>query len=424
MCIVNRVNGCILGKEHGLFFFFDRAWQRFFVRMSSQFAESRMGRHVPCSVAGEPYSAFIPPPLPPEPPIRFETIFSLLEEASRALGELDGLTRILPDTAMFIYLYVRKEALLSSQIEGTQSSLSELLLYESKDAPGIPIDDVKEVLNYVAAMNHGLSRIREGFPLSLRLIREIHAILLTSGRGASKMPGEFRTSQNWVGGSRPGNARYVPPPPELLFEALSAFEQFLHYEDPSMPILIKAALAHVQFETIHPFLDGNGRLGRLLITFLLCASRALKEPTLYLSIYFKENRKTYYELLQKVREDGDWESWVEFFLQGVRDTANQASNTAQRILSLLEQDRVRVESIGRSAANALRVHQYLQTSPLVSIRAAAESIGLTPPTVSKAVDSMIDLEILREVTGRRRDRVFVYHRYLQILSEGTEGPPE
>jgi len=235
-----------------------------------------------------------------------------MEKANRALGRLDGMTLLLPDASLFLYFYVRKEALLSSQIEGTQSSFNDLLLYESDETPGVPLDDVREVSNYVAAMDHGLSRLRGGFPLSLRLIREIHEILLSKGRGSDKGPGEFRRTQNWVGGTRPGTANFVPPPPESLMDCLGALEKFLHNDPVPTPLLIKAALAHVQFETIHPFLDGNGRLGRLLITFLLCAEGALTEPILYLSLYFKTHRSQYYDWLQKVRIDGDWEGWLGF----------------------------------------------------------------------------------------------------------------
>jgi Fic family protein len=227
----------------------------------------------------------------------------------------------LPNTQLFIYLYVRKEAVLSSQIEGTQSSFTDLLLYENDEAPGVPLEDVEEVSSYVAAVNHGLKRLREGFPLSLRLIREIHEVLLSTGRGSDKTPGEFRRSQNWVGGSRPGNVLFVPPPPERVMECMSALEKFLHDDPVRMPALIKVALTHVQFESIHPFLDGNGRLGRLLITFLLCVEGALSQPILYLSLYFKSHRQDYYDLLQKVREEGDWESWGRFFLNSVLETA-------------------------------------------------------------------------------------------------------
>jgi Fic family protein len=380
----------------------------------------RLGAYVASAVGGERVRAFVPPPLPPQPPVQLEGLQGLLEKANQSLGRLDGLASILPDISLFIYLYVRKEAVLSSQIEGTQSSLSDLLLYESAQAPGVPLDDVREVSNYVAAMNHGLQRLREGFPLSLRLIREIHEVLLAKGRGSEKEPGEFRRSQNWIGGTRPGNAVFVPPPPERVMECMGALELFLHEERPELPTLVKAALAHVQFETIHPFLDGNGRLARLLITFLLCAVGAPREPILYLSLYFKSNRQRYYDLLQAVRETGDWETWLEFFLTGVRETADQAAETARRILALFEADRRKIEGLGRPAASALRVHQFMQTRPIISIPAAAQKLSLSAPTVTKSIDHMIRLGLLREITGKQRHRLFVYDPYLAILNEGTE----
>ena len=291
----------------------------------------RVGEKVRISLAGENYTAYVPRPLPPNPPIEMEKIYPLLDQANIALGRLDGLSIILPDPSLFLYMYIRKEAVLSSQIEGTQSSLSDLLLYENQEVPGIPNQDVIEVSNYVAAMEHGLERIKSGFPLSLRLMREMHETLLSKGRGSSKQPGEFRRSQNWIGGTRPGNAKFVPPPPERVMETLGALEKFLHDETIKLPTLVRAALVHHQFETIHPFLDGNGRLGRLLITFILCVNGIMTQPMLYLSLYFKEHREQYYEHLQLVRDSGDWEEWLQFFLQGVIETANQAVSTAQTI---------------------------------------------------------------------------------------------
>jgi Fic family protein len=333
---------------------------------------------------------------------------------------LDGVATILPSTPLFPYMYVRKEALLSSQIEGTQSSLSDLLLFENHEIPQVPLDDVAEVSNYVAAIEHGLKRLRGGFPMSLRLIREMHAILLQSGRGASHQPGEFRRSQNWIGGTRPGNALFVPPPPDRLHECLDAFEKFLHANDRQLPPLVKAGLAHVQFETIHPFLDGNGRLGRLLITLMLCEAGALREPILYLSLYFKARRAEYYRLLQEVRENGAWEAWMEYFLAGVRDTAGQAIDTAREIMTLFDQDRETIQVLGRRATSTFRVHDLLQRRPLVTIQVAAKELGLSVPTVGKSLDLMIDLGIVREVTGKRRNRAFVYRRYLDVLDRGTE----
>ncbi|KTC70171.1 Filamentation induced by cAMP protein Fic [Legionella birminghamensis] len=283
----------------------------------------RIGEQVKSSVAGETYTAYVPKPLPPSPSIEMDKIYPYLDQASLALGRLDGLSIILPDPSLFLYMYIRKEAVLSSQIEGTQSSLSDLLLYENQEIQGVPDQDVVEVSNYVAAIEHGLERIKNGFPLSLRLIREMHEILLSKGRGSSKQPGEFRRSQNWIGGTRPGNAKFVPPPPERLMETLDALEKFLHDETIKLPTLVKAALAHHQFETIHPFLDGNGRLGRLLITFILCVDGIMEQPMLYLSLYFKTHRQQYYDHLQLVRDTGDWEEWLQFFLKGVVETANE-----------------------------------------------------------------------------------------------------
>jgi Fic family protein len=382
----------------------------------------RLGRYVTTSWGEETVRAFVPPRLPPLPPVRLDRMQLLLEQANQALGRLDGLASILPSLPLFIYTYVRKEAVLSSQIEGTQSSLSDLLLFESEEAPGVPLDDVQEVSNYVAALVHGLARLRGGFPLSLRLIAEIHGVLLAKGRGSEKQPGEFRRSQNWIGGSRPGNAAFVPPPPEMVMECMGALELFLHEESPTLPLLVRAGLAHVQFETIHPFLDGNGRVGRLLITFLLCAAGALREPILYLSLFFKAHRQAYYDLLARVRTDGDWEAWIEFFLTGVKTTAEQAVNAARRTLTLLDADRHKIESLGRPAAGVLRIFQHAQTSPILSIGGAAEKTGVSFPTAAAAVEHMQRLGILREITGKQRKRLFVYDPYLAILNEGTETP--
>lgn len=383
----------------------------------------RLGSYMVKRFGDESVRAFLPPPLPPDPPVDLSPFQHLLDESNQALGRLDGLASILPEPSLFLYLYVRKEAVLSSQIEGTQSSISDLLLFESDEAPGVPLEDVQEVSSYIAAMNHGLRRLREGFPLSLRLIREIHEILLSHGRGRDKNPGEFRTSQNWIGGTRPGNARFVPPPPKNVLDCLGAFELFLHDESPALPLLVKAALAHVQFETIHPFFDGNGRLGRLLITFLLCAAGALREPILYLSLYFKTHRTRYYDLLDGVRSSGDWETWIEFFLTAVRETAGQAAASANEILALLGEDRSRIDSLGRAAASILRVHHLLQRRPIVSIPAAAKQLSLSAPTVAKAFQHLQDLGILRETTGKQRHRLFVYRRYLDILNQGAEPFP-
>ena len=382
-------------------------------------SNARLGHYIVTAAGGEQVRAFVPPPLPPNPPLQIEGLYGLLEEANRALGRLDGVTSILPDTPLFLYMYVRKEALLSSQIEGTQSSLSDFLLFESDEVPGVPPDDVQEVSNYVAAMTTGLERMR-GFPLSLRLIKEIHDVLLAKGRGRTKQPGEFRRSQNWIGGTRPGNALYVPPPPNLVLKLMGDLEKFIHAPEARLPLLIKAALIHVQFETIHPFLDGNGRLGRLLITFLLCAEGALKEPILYLSLFFKRNREQYYALLQRVREHGDWEAWLEFFLNGVKETSEQAAQATRQIIALFETDRRKIEQLGRPAASASRVHQFLQSRPMLSVPVAAKALKLSAPTVRKSISHLVDLEILREPKARLRGRVFVYGGYIDMLNQGTE----
>lgn len=381
---------------------------------------TRLGQRVAISTAGERAEAYVPQALPPIPPVQLERLYGRLEAANRAIGRLDGVASILPDTPLFLYMYVRKEALLSSQIEGTQSSLSELLLFESEDVPGVPLDDVQEVSNYICAMNHGLNRIRDGFPLSLRLIREIHEALLSKGRGSTKQPGEFRRSQNWIGGTRPGNALFVPPPPDRVMDLMAGLEEFIHADTPELPFLVKAGLVHVQFETIHPFLDGNGRLGRLLITFLLCTHGILKEPILYLSLYFKSHRQQYYDLLQRVRDQGDWETWLEFFLDGITETSLQAADAAREILRLFEADRHRIEELGRPAASALRVHQILQQKPLIGINEAAEKLKMSQPTVAKSIQHLEELGIVRETTGRQRGRRFVYGEYLNILNRGTE----
>jgi Fic family protein len=370
----------------------------------------------PVSSVGEACHAFVPYPLPPDPPVVWNPL--LFQKASVSLGRLGGVTSLLPDPHLFLYSYVRKEALLSSQIEGTQSSLSELLLFENDAISGVPVDDVLEVSNYVAAMNHGLSRLREGFPVSLRLLREIHGHLLAKGRGSDKQPGEFRTSQNWIGGTRPGNARFVPPPPDQVLDCLGALEKFLH--DESVPSLARAALAHVQFETIHPFLDGNGRVGRLLITLLLCHDGVLPEPLLYLSLYLKKHRTTYYELLQHVRETGDWEAWLDFFMAGVDETARQATDTATRLLQMFQADRKRIYELGRAAGSAPRVHEFMQKQPVVTSLRLTRELGLSKPTVNAALTLLVEHGIATELTGQSRSRIYAYKEYLRILGEGTE----
>ena len=383
----------------------------------------KTGKYEAAGAGGETVRAFIPDPLPPVPPLALEgPLQQSLERALLALGRLDGLSTLLPDTGLFLYGYVRKEAVLSSQIEGTQSSLSDLLLFELDQAPGVPIDDVVEVSNYVAAMEHGLRRLREGFPLSNRLIREIHGVLLAHGRGSQKDPGQFRRTQNWIGGSRPGNAVFVPPPPQAVVDCMSDLERFLHAEDDPNPVVVRAALAHVQFETIHPFLDGNGRVGRLLVTFLLCQAKVLREPLLYLSLYLKQNREEYYGLLDSVRKDGDWESWIEFFLNGVHQSAEGAVSTAQRLAELFQEDRNRIQRQGRAAGSALRVHDVFKERPVISLQDTTRRAALSFPAASTGMALLEDLGVAKELTGKKRNRVFGYSRYLAILGEGTETP--
>ncbi len=379
------------------------------------------GRYEVTTTTGEAVRAFVPAPLPPRPPIDLCGARSqLLERAQLACGRLDGVSSLLPDPDLFLYAYVRREALLSSQIEGTQSSLSDLLLFELDEAPGAPLDDVMEVSNYVAALDHGVARLRGGFPLSNRLLREVHGKLLERGRGSDRSPGEFRRSQNWIGGTRPGNAHFVPPPPALVEECMGALERFLHDEKEPLPALVRAAAAHVQFETIHPFLDGNGRVGRLLIVLQLREAGVLRDPLLYLSLYFKQHRDEYYRLLDLVRREGDWEAWLTFFLEGVAETAGGAVETAHRLLALFRDDERRVAGKGRRFLSVQRVFAALRARPIAAIKDLAARAELSFPTVAKAIETLVGLGIARELTGARRNRVFSYDRYLAILSEGTE----
>lgn len=338
-----------------------------------------------------------------------------LDEASHALGRLDAATELLPDIGLFLYMFIRKEAVLSSMIEGTQSSLSDLLLFELEEKPGVPFDDVQEVSNYVASMDYGLKRLEEGFPLSLRLIREIHGELLAKGRGSLKSPGEFRKSQNWIGGTRPGNAAFVPPPPEEAIQCLNDLELFLHNEE--VPTLIKAALAHVQFETIHPFLDGNGRVGRLLITLLLCEGKVLRQPLLYLSYYFKLHRQYYYELLNSIRSDGDWERWLDFFAEAVIATATQGMEIITAIDEQVRQDRTRIQTLARSSKSALQIHQAMLRNPIVTSARLKEETGLTDATINAALRKLQGLGVIEEVTAQKRNRIYCYNKFLDFLNQ-------
>jgi len=381
------------------------------------------GKYVTIWTAGEKVRAFVPAPLPPGPPIEWTPeLRSKFDQALLALGRLDSVSTLLPDTSLFLYMFVRKEAVLSSMIEGTQSSLSDLLLFELDQVPGVPLDDVREVSNYVAALDHGRRLLKDGLPLSLRLFREIHGVLLAKGRGSSQAPGEFRRSQNWIGGTRPGNAAFVPPPAAEVSECMGKLELFLHDRPEPTPALLKAALAHVQFETIHPFLDGNGRLGRLLITLLLCEHKVLREPMLYLSLFFKTHRQVYYELLNRVRLTGDWEAWLEFFAEAVTVMATQAVETAQQLLDLSHRDHDKISGLGRAAASTLQVHRALMERPIATSGWLVEKAGITPATVNKSLSHLEQLGIVRELTAKKRNRLFSYAGYVEIMSRGTELP--
>ena len=382
-----------------------------------------IGRYEITSAGGQQVRAFVPLPLPPNPPLALDgSLQRALEAATLALGRLDAISTLLPDETIFLYTYVRKEAVLSSQIEGTQSTLSDLLLFELEEAPGVPVEDVVEVSNYVAALNYGLRRLEEDFPLCNRLIQEIHGELLSRGRGSDKEPGEFRRFQNWIGGTRPGDAEFVPPPHTAVPDCMTALERFYHADD-GIPFLVRAGLAHVQFETIHPFLDGNGRVGRLLITLLLYNAGVLRQPLLYLSLYFKQRRSEYYDLLNRVRRTGDWEEWLTFFLEGVRVTAEGAVATSRNLVEMFASDRATIERrAGRRAGSALRVHDALKVRPVLSLPRVCEHTKLSFPTAANAMSLLVELGIASEVTGRARNRKFAYDRYISILQEGTEVP--
>lgn len=381
------------------------------------------GRYVTVSTVGEKVRAFVPAQLPPNPPVEWTpALRDQFDQALLALGRLDSVSTMLPETSLFLYMYVRKEAVLSSMIEGTQSSLSDLLLFELDQVPGVPLDDVREVSNYVAALNRGLRLLEQGLPLSLRLIREMHGVLLADGRGSSQTPGEFRRSQNWIGGTRPGDAAFVPPPAAEVRKCMNKLELFLHDKPEPTPVLLKAALAHVQFETIHPFLDGNGRLGRLLIVLLLCEQKVLREPLLYLSLYFKTHRRRYYELLDNVRVHGDWEAWLHFFAEAVIVTATQAVETVRQLVDLSSQDRDKISGLGRAAASTLQVHHALLLHPIATSGSLVAKTGLTSATVNKALVHLERLGIIKELTSRKRNRLFSYAEYIEIMNRGTELP--
>lgn len=367
------------------------------------------------------YRAFIPAPLPPDPPVAMDAeLTRLLSDADRSLGRLDGIGSVLPNPDLFVAMYVRQEAVLSSQIEGTQSTLEDVLQFEV-DAKGADLPkDVEEVVNYVSAMNYGLKRLEE-LPLSLRLIREIHSELLKGVRGQNRAPGEFRKTQNWIGpkGADLSSATFVPPPVPQMLEALDKFEKFLH--DDSHPVLINTALAHAQFETIHPFLDGNGRVGRLLITFLLCQRKVMHRPLLYLSHYLRAHRAEYYDRLMAIRNDGNWEGWLKFFLRGVEEVSGQSIETARRIFALRDEEaKIITKAMGSTAGGALRLLDYLYEQPITNVRAVERHLGLSFVTAGKLIEQFVKLEILKETTGGLRNRRYAYSRYLDLFESSAK----
>ncbi len=379
------------------------------------------GHHEPSIAGGEPCRAFVPAPLPPDPPLVFDAALQeRLNAAHLALGRLDGMTLLMPETSVLLYSYVRKEAVMSSRIEGAQSSLSDLLLYEAEGAPGVPLHDVREVSCYVDALDHGLARMRAGLPLCTRLMNEMHARLMGHGRGAGKAPGEIRRTQNWIGGRSPRAASFVPPPPQRLHGALSDLERFLNDQPARTPPLIKAALAHLQFETIHPYLDGNGRLGRLLIPLILVHERVLREPLLYLSLHFKTHRDAYYRLLQQVRQDGDWEAWLRFFATAVEVVATQAVDTAMAITALGAVDGARIRSAARADERAMQVHRALFARPVARTVDIAAWSGLDPSDVERGAAVLEAIGLLRVARGAGNERIHVYAGYLELLDREPE----
>lgn len=376
------------------------------------------GTHIPAIAGGISCQAFIPHPLPPTPPLMIDNILQQrLSDAQVALGRLDAISTLLPAADLFLYSYVRKEAVMSSQIEGTQSSLHDLMLYEMEGMPGVPMDDVQEVSCYVGALNLGVQRIREGHPITIRLVRELHQALMTHGRGANKNPGDFRQNQVWLGAHRPDEAVFVPPPANQIADCWADFERFINDVPVTTEPVIKAALAHVQFETIHPFVDGNGRLGRLLIPLILVQAGILKEPLLYLSVFFKKHRQIYYDRLQQVRLTGDWEGWVRFFSDAVANTANQAVQIAQELNNLLRQDKARLMQLGRLAGSATHILEALFRNPVINIATLRHTTGITPATIGKALEAMEHQGMVRELTGQKRNRIYGYTAYITILNQ-------
>ena len=379
------------------------------------------GIYETASIGDGQVRAFIPNPLPPEDVLDMKYLQHSLDSAIFALGQLHSIATILPEPWLYIYAYIRREAVLSSRIEGMQSTLSDLMLFELTQVSGVRVDDVVEVSNYVSALEHGLRRIREDyFPLCNRLIREIHKKLLSSDRGSKKLPGEFRRSQNWLGGTRPGNARFVPPPTNFVEKCMSDLERFMYSDDRGHSALIRTGLSHVQFETIHPFLDGNGRVGRLLISLQLCHEGLLNEPLLYLSLHFKKNRSDYYLLLDAVRHHGDWEAWLRFFLEGITETSENAISVTKRLNALFRDDSLRIHNFARFKSSALLVQQSLQKRPISTLKSIAAETGLSIPAVTNGMFALEQAGIAREITNKKRNRIYSYDQYFSILNEDIE----
>jgi Fic family protein len=382
------------------------------------------GRYERTAVAGEEVRAFVPGPLPPaDPTLSLDSeALELLGRAERELSRLELAGEMVPSVDWFIYGFVRKEAVISSQIEGTQATLIDLLTFEARrEDDAAPGPDVQEVCNYLDALAYAREQLSrpDGLPLSMRLLNGAHERLMRGARGADKQPGKVRQTQNWIGGTRPGNAAFVPPPPNLLDGLLSDFERYIHADD-GLPPLVRAGLLHLQFETIHPYLDGNGRIGRLLVTLLLEEWKLLSKPLLYSSLFFKRNRDDYYRLLNVVRVDGDWESWIRFFLESVASIAKEATDTARDLSALVSADRARTLAAPSSSVMAVRLFEALGQHPIVTIARVTELLEITKPTATKAVNTLVDAGILTETSGRRRDRTYSYAAYLDRLRVGTE----
>ncbi len=381
---------------------------------------SRNGVYERSQTEGVDFSAFIPNPLPPIPPLDMDQFHQGLEAAHLALGYLDAMIARLPSIEPVLFSYVRREAIASSQIEGTQSTFEDLLTFELGGAPSTSLDDAAEVSNYVSALQHGISRLRDGFPISSRLIREVHEILMQGEARRHLMPGEYRRSQNWIGGSSPATAMYVPPPPDDVLDCMSQLEQFIHDERSTLPIVIKAGLAHAQFESIHPFLDGNGRAGRLLIALMLEASEVLSEPALYLSLYFKQRRPEYYSLLGQLRDNGDWELWLRYFVDGVLWTAEDCIAVTEELSARFDVDQQQLRQLGRRATSVVSAHEAFARRPMLNLRELSNETGLSLNAAASATDTLIELGIVAERTGQRRNRIFAYDAYISILSRGGQ----